>query len=199
VRTRQRADVPIWASGRRPATEVRCWGYGGPKTGTSVDADPRAAEQDYVRSMDVVGTLNNSSTEIIDEAASVLERSPLSHYERAGPDEERRRLQGLFEVVVEGIKARQLTPIVEYAETVAGDRYAAGFGISEVQTAFNVLEEAMWRRVVATTPPDQLAEAIGLLSTVLGAGKDALARTYVALASKQHVGSLDLRALFEGT
>jgi hypothetical protein len=38
-----------------------------------------------------------------------------------------------------------------------------------------------------------------LLTTVLGVGKDALARTYVSLASHEHVSSLDLRALFEGT
>ena len=38
-----------------------------------------------------------------------------------------------------------------------------------------------------------------LLSTVLGFGKDALARTFVELASKRHVRSLDLTALFAGT
>jgi hypothetical protein len=40
---------------------------------------------------------------------------------------------------------------------------------------------------------------VGLLSTVLGAGKDSLAREYVSLASRQHVTSLDLSTLFEGT
>jgi hypothetical protein len=37
------------------------------------------------------------------------------------------------------------------------------------------------------------------MSTVLGAGKDALARTYVSLAGHRHVTSLDLSALFRGT
>ena len=71
--------------------------------------------------------------------------------------------------------------------------------IGEVQTAFNVLEESMWRHVVAEVPTDELVESLGLLSTVLGVGKDVLARTYVSLASHEHVTSLDLRALFEGT
>jgi hypothetical protein len=64
--------------------------------------------------------------------------------------------------------------------------------------AFNALEEAMWRCVVVAEPPDDLAEAIGLLSTVLGYGKDAVARRYLSLASKRHVPSLDLSALFGG-
>ena len=47
--------------------------------------------------------------------------------------------------------------------------------------------------------PSQFAEAIGLTSTILGIGKDALARRYVALATKGKVSSLDLKSLFAGT
>jgi hypothetical protein len=36
------------------------------------------------------------------------------------------------------------------------------------------------------------------VSTVLGAANDGLAREYVSLASRTHVQSLDLRALFSG-
>jgi hypothetical protein len=149
--------------------------------------------------MELIASLEGGAAEIIDEAATALDRSHLAHYERDGEDEDRRRLKTMFEAVLDGINNRQLAPIQQYGENLARDRYHAGFDIAEVQTAFNVLEEAMWRRVVAVTPPDQLAEAIGLLSTVLGAGKDALARTYVALATNTHVPSLDLGALFEGT
>jgi hypothetical protein len=149
--------------------------------------------------MDVSETLQGGAAEIIDQATTALDRAHLHHYEQAGAAEDRRRLQGLFDAVVGAIKDRDLGPIAHYVEVMARDRFSAGFGISEVQTAFNVLEEAMWRRIVAATAPDQLADAIGLLTTVLGAGKDALARTYVALATNQHVASLDLRALFEGT
>ena len=39
----------------------------------------------------------------------------------------------------------------------------------------------------------------GLLSTILGFGKDALARRYVSLSSQRHVPTLDLSALFAGT
>ncbi len=149
--------------------------------------------------MDVVGTLRDAETEIIDAAAAGLARSHLSHYDGTGAEEDRQRLRTLFDVIVTGIADRQLGPVAVYAAAIATERYSAGFDISEVQTAFNVLEEAMWRTVVASTPPEQLAESIGLVSTVLGAGKDALATAYVGLATRQHVGSLDLTAMFEGT
>ena len=77
-------------------------------------------------------------------------------------------------------------------------RFNSGFDISEVQAAFNSLEVAMWRRVVASTSLDELAESIGLLSTVMGFAKDTLARKYISLASNRHVQSLDMSALFGG-
>jgi hypothetical protein len=42
-------------------------------------------------------------------------------------------------------------------------------------------------------------QTLGVVSTILGAGKDALAREYVSLATNAHAPSLDLRALFAGT
>ncbi len=147
---------------------------------------------------DLTALLEHDAVAIVDEAAGALERSHLPHYEEAGAAERRRRLEGLFDVVRASLRDRDLIPMHVYAEHVAEERFAAGVGIAEVQTAFNVLEEVLWRRVVAAAAPDELADAIGLVSTVLGTGKDSLARTYVALASKGRVPSLDLTALFRG-
>jgi len=143
--------------------------------------------------------LRDAEPYILDEASAALQRSPGTHYGTAGEQPTRQRLNDLFDLVVAAVRDRDLTAVVAYSERVATERFSSGFDILEVQTAFNALEEAMWRRVVAAEPPLELAEAIGLLSTVLGAGKDALARTYVSLASRQHVPSLDLSALFRGT
>ncbi len=84
------------------------------------------------------------------------------------------------------------------ALTLAGERFEAGFDIAEVQTAFNVLEEAIWRTVLSRLRPEELVEAAAQVGTVLGVGKDVLARRWVSLASHRHVPSLDVRALFGG-
>ncbi len=149
--------------------------------------------------MELIAVLNDASAEILDEAAEAVLRSHLGHYEASGPEELRSRLEALFDIVVDCQRSRNLDQVIRYAERVGRDRFTSGFGIGEVQTAFNVLEESMWHHVVAGVPTDELVESLGLLSTVLGVGKDELARTYVSLASHEHVPSLDLRALFEGT
>jgi len=148
--------------------------------------------------VDVVEVLVKESGAILDSAALALERSNLRHYAEAGPEASRARLGELLELVVESVRQRDLVPMIEHSTRVAHERFAAGFDIHEVQTAFNVLEEAIWEHVVDATPPRELAHAIGMVGTVLGSGRDALARAYVSLASHQHVPSLDLSALFRG-
>ena len=148
--------------------------------------------------MELDALLDKAKSDVIDEALETLGRSHPAHYEKAAEGFTRQRLTDLYDLVVTAIRSKDLAPVRTFAENLASERFDAGFDIAEVQLAFNSLEAAMWRRVVADMPSPELAEAIGLLSTVLGFGKDTLARAYVSLASKRHVPSLDLTALFSG-
>ena len=149
--------------------------------------------------MDVEELLLAERSEVLDEAFDALKRSHHTHYEHAGDAFTQDRLAELFDLVTTALHDRELAPVGAYCEEIAAQRFRAGFAITEVQTAFNTLEEAMWRRVADGVPPEQLVEAIGLLSTILGHGKDSLARRYVSLATERHVQTLDLSALFDGT
>jgi hypothetical protein len=148
--------------------------------------------------MDLDAILMKAEPGVLDEAYSALHRRHVTHYELAGEAFTRQALADLFGLVVTTIRTRDLAAMSTYSDEIAVERFNDGYDISEVQMAFNSLEEAMWRRVVSVEPPDDIAEAIGLLSTVLGYGKDTVARKYLSLASKRHVPSLDLSALFAG-
>ncbi len=148
--------------------------------------------------MNLLQLLQEQEPVIIDEATEALNRSQLKHYTAAGADWNRQRLQDLFRLTREGVADRNLIPLIGYMEQIAQERYSAGFGIHEVQTAVNVLEESIWRHISQTIAPDGLAEAFGLIGSVLGAAKDALARAYVSLASHSKAPSLNLTALFAG-
>jgi hypothetical protein len=149
--------------------------------------------------MDLVTILVDAQSEILDDAFTALQQLNAVHYESAGEGFTRQRLDDLAQLVIGAIRDRDVAPVLAYAVTIADERFNAGFDVSEVQSAFNVLETAMWRHVVAAEPPDELAEAIGLLSTVFGLAKDTLAREYVSHAAHRHVPSLDLSAMFRGT
>lgn len=148
--------------------------------------------------MSLITLLENEGASIVAEAAAALTRSALTHYQEAGPAISQERLAELYRLTVAAVRDRDLVPMMDYMAQVADDRFHAGYAIREVQIAINVLEEALWHHIVRSTPPDELAEALGLVATVLGAAKDSLARAYVSLASKSKAPSLDLSALFEG-
>jgi hypothetical protein len=142
--------------------------------------------------------LVNNQTDIINEAFTSLQRSHLKHYDTSRADENWQRLAKLFDLTLNGIKTKSLVDMVNYSEKVAKERYEAGFDLHEVHTAYNVLEEAIWRTIIKEIASKELAESLGLIGTVLGTGKESLAIAYVSLASKQKVKSLNLTQLFKG-
>ena len=136
---------------------------------------------------------------ILKAAGNALARQHMPHYSWDGDEAALQRLSALFEQLLCALNSHDLGPIVAYAERVAEERFSAGYDLSEVQVAFNALEETTWTCVLAELDASQFAEAISLISTAIGAGKDALARRYVSLATGTHVPSLDVRALFGGS
>jgi len=148
--------------------------------------------------MGIEELLRDRAEAIVDHAAESLRRTHLAHYEREAPESNRRRLERLFELTARAMRERRISEIVRHCEALARERHAAGYDLGEVQAAFNVLEEAIWTAILREVPPEEQAEALGLVSTVLGMSKDALGRTYVSLASHRETPSLDLRPLFRG-
>ena len=142
--------------------------------------------------------LQTHTSEIVDAACEAMARSHIRHYDAAGPEHIHQRIRALYTLTARAVKEKNLGPMIAHADAIAIERFGAGYDLWEVQTAFNVLEETLWQKLLKALPADQYAEALGLVSTVLGAGKDALARKYVTLASKSRAPSLDLQKLFTG-
>jgi hypothetical protein len=147
---------------------------------------------------DVAGFLARNRTVIVDGASDRLRHARAPHYASADAEEVRARLDILFGHVVDAVATRDLSPLETYAEEVANERFEGGYDLAEVQTAFNAIEEATWARVLADLQPASFANALGLVTTVVGAGKDALARAYVSRAARTHAPTLNLLALFGG-
>ena len=132
--------------------------------------------------METSEVLANAADRVVDEAAADLEQRH-SRGKATSNEASRGHLQDLFQVVVRCVRDGGVEPIIASSHQLAADRFAAGFDIGEVQGEFNVLEEVLWREMADTLSGDQRIEALELLNTVFGAGRDALARTYVALAT----------------
>ena len=121
--------------------------------------------------MDVYAVLKNMTTEILDAAEHTLRTAHFAHYESWGDQLTRASLGDLYEHIMISLHHRDLAHIIRHCEGLAAERFNAGFDLIEV----------------------------GMLSSVLGAGKDAAARTYVQLATHRHAPAIDVNALAEGT
>lgn len=140
--------------------------------------------------------LTDNKSEIAKEATESLQRAQLKSYRKAPLEENQNRIEKLLELTISSIKYKNLILMTEYAEKIANERFNSGFDLHEVHAAFNVLEETLWKKVVENFDPKKLGEALGLVSTVLGAGKETLALTYVSLTSKNKTKTLNLSELF---
>jgi hypothetical protein len=138
-------------------------------------------------------------TAILDAALDGLAGARAPHYAGTDAHEARVRFERLFDGVVDAVATRDVSSLLELVRRLADERYEAGYDLGELQTAFNVLEEAIWRRLLEDFPPSPCADALGTVSTALALAKDALARRYVDLVAERRARALDVGALFAGT
>ena len=137
--------------------------------------------------MDVLTVLAGAEDQVIDEGAAALAQRDQTG-QPSCPDYRRRDLRQLFRLVLRCVRAGRAGPIIRPSEQIAAHGYAAGIDLTEGQGAFDVLAEVLWRHLADALADEQLVQALGLLNAIVGAGKDAMARTYVALATCDRSG-----------
>ena len=126
--------------------------------------------------------LASAEDRVVDEAVAVLEPRQPGYDQASSAAERGRYVRHLFGLVVQCVNDGHAEPVIASSRQVAADLFGAGLDIAETGRAFNVLEEVLWHEVAGALDGEQRIEALGLVHAILGAGKDALVRTYVALA-----------------
>jgi methylmalonyl-CoA decarboxylase len=126
--------------------------------------------------------LASAEDRVVDGAVAALEPRQPGYDQASSAAECRRFVRHLFGLVIQCVNEGRAEPVIASSRQVAADRFGAGLDVAEAGRAFNVLEEVLWHEVAGALAGEQRIEALGLVHAILGAGKDALVRTYVALA-----------------
>jgi hypothetical protein len=121
---------------------------------------------------------------LVSEALAAMTEARLEHYDAAGLPTVRERLATLLDVALKCLEAGEADAIIAHMTRVGRERFSAGYDLHEVQASANVMEEALWRRIPTLVAAEEVPRALGLVSSLFSAGKDALARTYVSLAAE---------------
>lgn len=148
--------------------------------------------------MNLSNYLKQNQQELIRTAFEGLLRSNLKHYSSSTANENWQRIEKLFDLTLKSVENKSLVEMIEYSEKIAAERFNMGFDLHEVHTAYNVLEETLWKEILNNIEMKEIGKALGLVSTILGAGKETLALTYLSLAGKAKPKTLDLSELFKG-
>jgi methylmalonyl-CoA decarboxylase len=140
------------------------------------------------RFVDVSAVLADAEDRVVDEAVAALAvgDQPGQHWH--GPEERRRDVRQLFRLVLRCVREGSAESIITPSGRIAAHCFAAGTDLVQVQGEFNALAEALRRHADGSLAGEQRVQALGLVNGIVGAGKDALARTYVALASGARTG-----------
>ena len=136
--------------------------------------------------------------DLVNEAVTELRHARLKSYIADGEEITRERVTKFIEKAMECFSLRRAEPMIEHAERISRERHAAGYDLSEVQTAINVIEEALWKRILSSVEPDELAHALGMVNAIFGMSKDVLARTYVSLATNRETPRKELDEILDG-
>ncbi len=137
-------------------------------------------------SAEVSAVLADARDRLIGEALAALSERNQAGCLAASPAERHQDIEHLFDLIQRCVHEGHCEPITGPSRQMAADWFAAGLEIAEVQAAFTVLEEVLWRNLADAVSGDQRLGTLRLVNVILGAGRDALARTYVSLAS--HLG-----------
>jgi hypothetical protein len=132
--------------------------------------------------VDASAVLASAEDRVIDEAVAALAHSDQAR-QSSIPDG-RREVRQLLRLVLRCMRASRAEPIIRPSELIAAHCYAAGIDLAEVQRSLTVLAEVLWHQLADALAGEQLVQALGLLTAITGAGKDAIARNYVALATR---------------
>ena len=133
--------------------------------------------------MDVSAVLAGAEDRVVEEAVAALAEGDQPDQHRHGAEERRRDVRQLFRLVLRCVREGSAESIITPSARIAAHCFAAGTDLAEVQGEFNALAEALWRHADGSLTGEQRVQALGLVNGIVGAGKDALARTYVTLAS----------------
>ncbi len=153
-----------------------------PLTSLRVKGAPSRDVTRTERTMELVDLLRERADDIVKDSAAELHRAHLEHYEAEGIEAAQRRLADLLDQVLICLETGRADAIIDWAARVGRERYEKGYDLFELQTAMNVLEEALWRRVMSSLGPLDLGHALGMANSILGMAKDKLAREYVTLS-----------------
>ncbi len=121
---------------------------------------------------------------ILLDSTNSLVRAQLEHYKHLTPEKLRLRLLRLFQALVKSLEANSCESITKFMEKTSDERFESGYELHEVQTAVNIMEECLWKKIAEFVYRDQQISAMKQVTCILAKAKESLANEYSLLSTE---------------
>lgn len=140
--------------------------------------------------MSLIRLLQENYYDLIEEGNAHLHRAHLRRYCNSPREENTLRIKVFLDLIMGSITKKSLKALIEYTEKTAEERFYSGFDLCEIQRALNGLKKSIWKKIVTEFKPDEHADSIALISTVIDEIKDTLACRYLYCTRKRSTTEL---------
>ena len=112
----------------------------------------------------ISAVLADARDRVVGEALAALNERDQAGRLASSPAERRQDMEHLFELIQRCLDEGHCEPIIGPSQRMAADHFANGIEIAEVQAAFTVLENVLWRQLAdALSGDDQRLETLRLI------------------------------------
>ena len=110
--------------------------------------------------MQISAILVRTGDQVIGDAVAALEQRDQARRGVPSPAEHRRDVEYLLELVRQCLHQGRSDAIITPSQQLAADCFEAGIDLADVQAAFVVLQDVLWRHLSAALPGDQQLETL---------------------------------------
>lgn len=115
---------------------------------------------------------------ILENSVSTLEKGQMKNYKKLYTESNRFKMLNLYQMLVNSIETNSSDGMKEYIGKLSALRFEPGYGLHEVQTAMNILEECMWENINKFVDEDLQISGIKQVTRLLGKAKEQLTDEY---------------------
>ncbi len=131
--------------------------------------------------MTLLDLLYNKTDRILLDATNSLVRAQLPHYRKFKESDIHAKFKKLLQDITTCVENNSCNDLVPYVDKLSDERFQMGFEPTEVQTAINILEEAVWKNIAELVDMDKQVSAMKLITCIISKAKQEMIGEYAML------------------
>ncbi len=137
--------------------------------------------------------LEDNRRVIIIKITRELKNSGSEHFGKMDSKEIKERVQKLYQSLMDAVIEKNFMVFIDYVEDLTLKRIEEGFGLKEIQLSLTSLEKNVWKIIVDESSINDVIKYLGIITNIIGEGKDHIARIFLEQKKKMENLILDLK------